>query len=93
MDQDLTRHRCCTSHPHPRSKGASANSVADYIDLFVASPTSHPNQPFLKIGLGEARKVVTVSMLVSGFRIMLDALVFPSQFTTRWGYGSLPGRD
>ena len=54
--------------------GHPADLVAAYAELLAASPTSHPNQPLLTIGSGRARKVVTIPMLVSGFRIMLDAL-------------------
>ena len=74
MHQDLKDIGAAPVIPTHEVKGHTADLVAGYIDMLGATPTSHLNQPFLIIDLGEARKVVTVSMLVSSFRIMLDTL-------------------
>ena len=66
--------------PIPSVPGHPADPVAAYLDLLAASPTSHPNQPFLTLTSGGTTTVVTIPTLVKAFNILLEALAWTWAF-------------
>ena len=58
----------------PTLTGHPTDPVAAYGQLLVVSPTASPNKPLLTITHGGRTTLVTVSMLVRAFSVMVKAL-------------------
>ena len=80
----ITLQVVCTGYNHvlsiPQIHHHPADLVAAYRQLLTASPTTHPNQPFLTFNTRTGITIVTVKMLTQELSIMLHALRMDSTY-------------